>query len=446
VSIAHGGRIVYEKAFGFRDGGTPDRFIAKDQNYYGMPFGRPTSARAKADVRTIYAIGSVTKQFTAAAILLLAQRGALTLSDRLAMYFPDIPNSDAITLRMMLNQTSGLHTYPRMTEHAWPTTGPIALATIVSILATDPSDFAPGTKWEYSNANYALLAAVITKVAGTTDVAEFFSANIFEPLAMRASDYGFTAQQQPDLAQPYTGTRTFTLQEPVSLDLAAGAGGIVSSALDVAAWDIALMNEVLLDPRSMSELWTPGKLTDGTLVPYAMGFVPTTLAGHREVWHNGLTPGAGGYCYNAIFPDDKLAVVVLSNGADFQAVPERIVTQVLAAYDPASAMRSAPPTPVPGEDPAVTARAKDWLHRLQTGTVDLSQVDDVFAQKLTPDFLAQIQAGLANAGAPTDWRYLGTQNVPGAVISTYRIRLGDEQRIWSIGLTPDGKIAGSLLG
>jgi hypothetical protein len=190
-----------------------------------------------------------------------------------------------------------------------------------------------------------------------------------------------------------------------------------------------------------------------------MGFVPAVLAGHREVWHNGLAPGAGGYCYNAIFPDDGLAVVVLSNGSSFDGEPERMVARTLAAYDPraTSALTAASPSPAPvpasasasasasGEDPAITARAKDWWHRLQSGTVDLSQVDPPFARLLTPDFLASIKASLAGQGAPTDWRYLGSENVAGAVIYKYRFRLGGVEHVWSVGLSPDGKIAGSLL-
>ncbi|HEX5409507.1 MAG TPA: serine hydrolase domain-containing protein, partial [Gemmatimonadaceae bacterium] len=112
------------------------------------------------------------------------------------------------------------------------------------------------------------------------------------------------------------------------------AGGIVSSATDLAQWDIALLQGRVLGPASMHELWTAGQLTDGTSVNYAMGFVPSSIAEHREVWHNGLAPGAGGYCYNAIFPDDGLAVIVLSNGLNFTGEPERMVRSVLEAYFP----------------------------------------------------------------------------------------------------------------
>jgi D-alanyl-D-alanine carboxypeptidase len=414
---------------------------------YAGAFGQADVERnVPVAVETRFAIGSLTKQFTAASLLLLAERRQVALDDSLAKYVPAFPNAAAITLRMLLNQTSGLHNYPSLGEHPWPVTGASTAASLVPFFAADKPDFAPGTRYEYSNTNYALLAVVIDKASGL-DEAAFLQRNVFEPLKMTASGFGLAAQNVPGLATPYSGRADFEPQSPLSLDLFSGAGAIVSDAPDLALWDVALMHGTLLDSRSMQALWTAGTLASGEPTRYAMGFVPAVLAGHREVWHNGLSPGAGGYCYNAIFPDDGLAVIVLSNGYSFEGEPERIVARTLAAYDPRAAAdgNAAPASPAPGEDPAVTARAKDWWHRLQTGSVDMSLVDARFAQLLTPDLLASIEASLAERGAPTDWIYLGSQNVTGAVIYKYRIRLDGAEHVWSIGLTPDGKISGSLL-
>ena len=314
LAVVRDGEIVYRKGFGLAD----------------------VARKEPVEPQTRFAIGSLTKQFTAAAVLLLAERRKLALDDPLATYLPTFPNARAITLRMLLNQTSGLHNYPFLAEHPWPVAGAIDPSAIVAILATDAPDFAPGTKWAYSNANYALLSAVVAKASGEA-FAAFLQRNVFAPAHMPSSGYGYAAQREPGVATQYRGAAPFALQKPISLDLFAGAGAIVSNAPDLAAWDIALMRGDLLDAASLHALWSPGALADGTPVAYAMGFVPATLAGHREVWHNGLAPGAGGYCYNAIFPDDRLAVVVLSNGYDFTGVPEHIVAQVLAAYDPHAA-------------------------------------------------------------------------------------------------------------
>jgi D-alanyl-D-alanine carboxypeptidase len=397
--------------------------------------------------RTRFAIGSLTKQFTAVSLLLLAQRGEVALDDPLVTYLPAFPNAAALTLRMLLNQTSGLHTYPELGRHPWPLSGSSSVDALVPFFAADKPDFAPGTRYAYSNTNYALLAAVIQKASGL-DEAAFLQRNVFEALRMTATGFGFAAQQLPGLATPYSGRGDFEPQSPLRLDLFSGAGAIVSNAPDLALWDVALMHGALLDKNSMHALWTAGTGGTGEPTGYAMGFVPALLAGHREVWHNGLAPGAGGYCYNAIFPDDDLAVIVLSNGYSFDGEPERMVARTLAAYDPraASEISAAPSSsPASGEDPAITARAKDWWHRLRSGTVDLSYVDTHFAQSLMPELLASIEASLAGKSEPTGWTYLGSQSVSGAVIYNYRIRVDGVEHVWSVGLTPDGKIAGSLL-
>ncbi len=400
LAVVSGGKLAYAKGFGVAD-------IAN---------------KIPVTPDTRFAVGSITKQFTAASVLLLAQRGKLSLDDRLSKYYPTFPNAGEITLRMLLNQTSGLHNYPELSEHDWPTEGPIPVQRVIDILATDKPDFTPGSQWEYSNANYTLLSGVVGKAAGSGEAA-FLQKNIFGPLAMTSSGFGYAEARRVSLATPYQGHAPFQRQQPISLDLAAGAGGSFSTASDVAKWDLALMQGTLLDAASMRALWSPGRLTDGQSTPYSMGFVPATLSGHRELWHNGLTPGAGGYCYNAIFPDDGLAVIVLSNGYNFNGTAELMVERVLAAYYPgAGAM--AQPTPVPGEDSAATAQ---------------------FARRLTPQFLAQVKAGLAEMGTPTDWIFVGSQSIAGATVYRYWIRIDGVPHIWSVAITPAGKIAGSKL-
>ena len=418
VAIVRGGTTVYAKQLGFAD----------------------VERKRPVDDQTRFAAGSLTKQFTAAAILLLAEQKKLGLDDTLATYLPALPNAPAITLRMLLNHTSGLHNYPFMNEHAWPIRGPITNDAVLAFLATDKPDFSPGALYNYSNANYAALAGVIQRVAGV-DEGTFLARNIFGPLKMTSTGCGFAAQQNANVAQPYGLAGAATVARPLmSLDLYSGAGALVTTARDLAAWDSALMHGALLSAASLHELWTPGKLNSGQAVNYAMGFVPAQINGHRELWHNGVAPGAGGYCFNAIFPDDNLAVVILSNGEAFSGQPERMVAQILAHAFPAAI-----PSAAPGEDLAVTARAKDWWHRLASGTVDLGTVTPAFAARLTPEFLTAVQLGLSTLGDPTDWIYQGADPGPDVTIYHYWIRLNGAAHGFDFGLSGDGKIAGSLL-
>ncbi|MHB8463023.1 MAG: serine hydrolase domain-containing protein, partial [Vulcanimicrobiaceae bacterium] len=307
VAVIHDGKIVAAQGFGYAN----------------------IATKVAVTPETRFAIGSMTKQFTAAAIMLLVHDGKLRLDDTLATYVPTLPNAKTITLRMLLNHTSGLHNYPSLSEHLWPLNGSIATSTILSLLASDHPDFAPGTKWVYSNANYAALAAVIEKVSGES-YSTFLQRRIFSPLGMSQSGFGFRAQTNAPISVGYKNGQPEI--PALSLDLYSGAGGIVSSADDLARWDIALTSKTLLGKADVETMWTPGALSNGTPIPYAMGWIPTRIAGHREIWHNGLAPDAGGYCYNAVFPDDHVAVVVLTNGLGAMGIPERIVAQVAASF------------------------------------------------------------------------------------------------------------------
>lgn len=156
---------------------------------------------------------------------------------------------------------------------------------------------------------------------------DYLQQHIFGPLGMTESGNGFRSQH--GLAVPVGGQGD--PRHPFSLDLYQGAGAVVSTAGDLLRWDQALLDGRLLTPESMRLLWTAGQPAAGTST-YAMGFVTASIAGHREVWHNGLAPTIGGYNLNAIFPDDTLAIVVLSNGPGFQPGPEELVRVIALRF------------------------------------------------------------------------------------------------------------------
>lgn len=422
IGIFREGRFVYAKGFGMAD----------------------VASKKTATPETRFAIGSMTKQFTAASVLLLAERGKLSLDDRLGKYLPDFPNAQKITLRDLLHQTSGLHNYPNTEEHRWPLFGTIAPTKLLAIMKTDKPDFEPGTKWEYSNTNYAVLAYIVATASGMP-YGDFLQRDIFKPLGMTSSGYGYSAQQRPGIATPYMSSVAVKPGERLSLDLYYGAGGLVSTARDMLKWDAALLRGKLLGAASMHEFWTAGTLSDGKPVEYAMGFVPATIDGHREVWHNGLTPYASGYCYNAIFPDDKLAVVVLSNDAGFAQTPERIVREVFEAYYPQAKPAKTTFSPAAGEDPNVTARAKEWLQRMQTGDVDRSQLDAQANSLLTADVVAQAKREFSPVGTPTSFQYAGKKQAQGYTTYEYRVVFKDSVAKWLFVFGPDGKISGLRL-
>ncbi|MGI4827411.1 MAG: serine hydrolase domain-containing protein, partial [Janthinobacterium lividum] len=281
--VSVGGSVVFAKGYGVAN----------------IPADEPATPE------TAFAIGSLTKQFTAAAVLLLQEESKLSLEDRLESYIPGLPNGSYITLRMLLNQTSGLHNFPNTREHNWPRQGIIRPDQLIDLLRTDKPDFAPGERWAYSNTNYAMLAKVISQVSGVS-YGKFLTTRIFGPLGMDQTSDGFLAQE--GIATPYewTGTSFAAAEPPLSLDLFYGAGSLVSTVQDISRWNMALLSHQLLNAELLRNLWTGGRLAGGQPVGYAMGFVLSMIGSHRQVWHNGYTPRAGGYCFNAIFPDDRL--------------------------------------------------------------------------------------------------------------------------------------------
>lgn len=420
LAVVAGGRIVYEGGFGFAD----------------------VNSRVAVSSNTRFAVGSLTKQLTAAAIQLLADRGKLSLDDSLAAYVPSLPNARAITLRMLLDQTSGLHNYPRRSEHDWPTTGSIATSQIIGILARDKSDFPPGTQWEYSNANYAALAAVVEKAAGMP-LAKFLTANIFTPLGMRSSGFGYAAQA--GIAVGYAGTTAEV--PPLSLDLFSGAGAAISTAHDFALWDIALLGGTLISKSYLERVWSLGVPTGQGSARYANGWVLAQVAGHRELWHNGLAPQVGGYCYNAIFPDDGLAVVVFTNGFGANGLPEHVTQTIAAAYGigtpPAP---SAAPTPAPNDDPAIDALVRAFWNQLASGTVDRAMLTPSFSTALTVALLTQVSQSIAILGPLRAFTFIGTSATDGLTIYRYALDFASgTTHEWDVAITRDRKIAGSRL-
>ena len=423
IAVVHNGNIVADAGYGFAD----------------------VRAKVAVTTKTRFAIGSLTKQFTAAAIMLLVRDGKLRLDDTLATYVPSLPNAKRITLCMLLNQTTGLHNYPLLAEHPWPTQGHITTATILSFLAQDRSDFSPGSKWAYSNANYAALTAVIEKVSGES-YSSFLQQRIFAQVGMRESGFGYAAQVDAPIARDYVQGKADT--QRLSLDLFSGAGGIVSSAHDLALWDRALMSGTLLPHSDVAAMWSAGAIRDGRKIAYGMGWIPSKISGHREVWHNGLAPGAGGYCYNAIFPDDHLAIVVLTNGFAASGVPERIVADIAASYGiglPPTDTRA--PEPAANDNPKIDALAKTFWGQLANNAIDSTLLEPAFASALTPSLRAQIGQGIAMFGPVQSWTFLGRTELSKDLVG-YRYRLifaSGLSHDWAIVIDHAGKIAGSRL-
>jgi len=258
---------------------------------------------------TVFEIGSITKQFTAAGILLLAQDGKLSVDDRISRHLKDTPAAWAnVTIRHLLTHTSGIKSYTGLDGYQiWRH---LTQAQFIQAIGRQPMEFAPGESWKYCNTGYNLLGHIIENVSGQ-DYWDFMSQRIFQPLGMHATTNRLPRLVIPGRAAGYEYTNRVWLNRDADLTEVFAAGAIASTVDDLARWNAALDGERLLSAASKAQMWTPVKLNDGSTRRYGFGWNVGMVEGHRNIGHGGSTSGFSASLQR--FPDDRLAVIVLTN-------------------------------------------------------------------------------------------------------------------------------------
>jgi D-alanyl-D-alanine carboxypeptidase len=273
--------------------------------------------------RTVFKIGSVSKQFLATGILLLAQDGRLAVDDPVTKYYPGAPASwRGITLRHFLTHTSGV-------TREGPAFDPLKVqpdSVVIQSAFGAPLEFPIGSKYQYCNVCYFTLADVIARVSSKPWDA-FLAERVFAPLRMTETRTTTTTELVRRRARGYAWRDGGYVNAPEFLALRP-SGAFLSTALDLAKWDAALYESRVLTRASRDAMWTPVRLADGSSYGYGFGWTLDSLAGHRRVHHGGSLPG-----FRAImarYPDDSLTVIVLTNGDG--ARPEAIAAGVARVY------------------------------------------------------------------------------------------------------------------
>jgi CubicO group peptidase (beta-lactamase class C family) len=289
IAVVRDGQIVYTRAYGLQREGQP-----------AVPAGK-------------YKIASISKQFTAAAILLLAEDGKLGLDDPVAKYLPGLTRAGDITIRQLLSHTSGYRDF-------WPqdfSFVDMQTATtpqhILDKWAKLPLDFEPGARWQYSNTGYVAAGLIVEKVSGQTLMA-FLQARVFGKLGIKAYDQDSGMTAGDPLGYHRYGLGPVRVEEQAAPGWLYAAGGLAMTASDLAKWDISVIERSVLKPASYAEQQKSVTLADGTSSNYGLGVYNQTVRGHRRVSHGG--EAVGYLSENRIYPEDKAAIVVLDN-ADF---------------------------------------------------------------------------------------------------------------------------------
>jgi CubicO group peptidase (beta-lactamase class C family) len=289
---------------------------------------------------TIFQTGSVGKQFTATAVMMLVEDGKIRLDDPIGKYLPGAPATwDKITVRNLLTHTSGIHDYE---SESLKKKG-AAFINLRNNYTEDelfkkfsgwPLDFPPGSKWSYSNSGYVILGILIHKVTGQF-YGDVLQERIFRPLGMTSTRIISEADIIPNRAAGYRLVNgEIKNQEWVSPSLNTTAdGALYTNVVDMSKWDASLYTEKLLKKESLGQMWTPVRLNDGKTAEYGFGWDVTNVNGHRLIEHGGAWQGFTTQISRYV--DDKFTVIVLTNLDSEHSQPDKIAHNVAATYNPA---------------------------------------------------------------------------------------------------------------
>jgi D-alanyl-D-alanine carboxypeptidase len=407
VAIVQNGKIVYTQAYGVAN--------------------LETKNAARPEMR--YCIGSISKQFTATALLMLAEAGNVSLDDPVSKFVPDLTRAKDVKIRELLSMTSGYQDFwpqdyvpPMMLQ-------PVTPQQILDRWARIPLDFDPGTKWQYSNTNYVIAGLVIEKASGMP-LFEFLKKRIFSPLQMNSPVSMHIAKDMP--TEP-VGYLKYGLGAPRPAPKEAkgwmfAAGELSMTASDLALWDISIINQKLLKPASYRQLETQTLLKNGVAANYGLGVQIRMEQERRILSHGGEVSGF--VAENTVYPDDSAAIVVLTN-LDASAAAGQIARRI-------------GPVLFPSQDKDMEERmelVRRIFEDLQNGRINRSlftaNCSDYFSEQAVKDFADS----LGPLGSPIEFAQVAHQDRGGMGFRAYSVRLqqGKVVRITMRDM-PDGRI------
>ncbi len=373
-----------------------------------------------------YSIGSISKQFTAAAILMLQEEGKLSLDDKVVRWLPELTRAKDVTIREILSMTSGYQDFwpqdyvmPGMLNPATP-------QEIMAGWAEKPLDFEPGSRWQYSNTNYVIAGAIVERVAGMPLI-DLLQKRVFGPLGMTTvfnTDLAPLTAGDPQRYMRYAlGPVRPAPKEGKGWMFAAGELAMTPS--DLARWDISMIDKTVLQPASYRAMQTEVRLDSGAGSHYGLGVSVNIVDGRRLISHGGEVSGFT--AENDVYPDDRIAVAVLTN-IDAASAASQIASKVAKVlFAPAGA-----------EGPL--DQAKTIFAGLQNGKIDRSlftpNANAYFSETALKDFAASLHP----LGTPSEFTQTRQSLRGGMTLRSYRLVFPKKTlRVWTFAM-PDGKL------
>jgi D-alanyl-D-alanine carboxypeptidase len=419
VAVARDGAILFARGYGYRNVGE----------------------RLRADPDTIYSIASISKQFTAAAIMRLAEQGMLRLDDRVSRYFPGHPYGAGIELRHLLTHTSGIPDYFPLEELdrvAFCAARPHEI--IESVLNRDAA-FAPGAEYQYCNTGYVMLGAVIENVAGQS-YARYLQTNFFDPLQMTRTGIDDTPAIHHNLAVGYTSfvLGPWELARDYHPTWEFATGGMYSTVIDMLKWNWALRAGRVVSAPSLALMTAQARLNDGRALDYGFGLSVNDVGGLREVRHTGGLPGIS--TDNATYPDAGIDIIVFVNhdGCSTYTTIVRPILALLVGHS-APAARAPQPSNLPvssGLDERTFVR--NWIRAAVAGRIDDLPLSARFERFLEPGRRARF-AELGTYGDITGITLIDASRRDPETSFNYRVDFERAPLVVSLAVRDDGSLS-----
>jgi len=409
VAVVQGGKLVYTHAYGLArlDPATP----------------------ATPDMR--YSIGSISKQFTAAAILLLQEEGKLSLDDAVGKYVPGLTRGNEVTIRQILSHTAGYQDYWPEDYVMTPMLQAESAQQILDTWAKKPLDFEPGTQWQYSNTNFVIAGQIVENITGHP-LMDLLTTRIFRPLGMKSvwnsDELKLTQADATAYYRHALGPLRVAPKEGRGWMFAAGE--LAMTAHDLALWDQSLIARSLLKPESYKQMFTEIKLKDGKSTHYGLGVAVQDRGGHRCIEHSGEVSGF--VSDNEVFVDDGVAVAVLTNQDAVGAA-----STIAHLVSPMALGNAA------GSEAEKQALA--IFHDLQKGQIDRKLLSPNLSDYFTEEALADFQSSLAPLGEPLSFHQASEGLRGGMSFHSFQIVYPSKHLRLTTYTYPDGKLEQYLI-
>jgi CubicO group peptidase (beta-lactamase class C family) len=412
IAVVQHGKLVYTHAYG------------------SARLATATTPALPATPEMRYSIGSISKQFTATAILLLEEQGKLKLDDPVGKYIPGLTRGNGVTIREILSHTSGYQDY-------WPEdyvmttmTGPTTAQQILDTWGKMPLDFEPGTEWQYSNTNFVIAGRIVEVVSGE-NYWDFLEQHIFRPLGMKSVWNSDQQELTQTDATPYyrhaLGLLRVAPKEGQGWMYAAGE--LAMTPHDLALWDESLLAQSILSPESYKIMFTEVKLKNGEGTHYGLGVDVRERNGHRSIEHSGEVSGF--VSDNEVLIDDGTAVVVLTNQDAISAASTiaHLTAPLVAGYGLTAAEQ----------------QALEIYRGLQQGRIDRSLFAPNLNDYFTPEAIADFQTSLAPLGEPLSLRQTRAELRGGMTFREFEIVYPGRRLELTTYTYPDGKLEQYLI-